>query len=196
MTKQMIPRRAHLRAPLKSFLLYEDDSYVFKARTLNISEGGILIEQLPNLPVQSIISIMISLVDIPVLHNITWSEIKRISKKNFLPEMFFEREIIRARSKIVRSFKDKSSVDNVFIQKIGCSFIEMPLESRKRIRKYVSIFTKNIVFLLGLFESVNNKDSNIEIIRSLAHILGYRKDEKISILRQQVLHDYQSLDSL
>ena len=42
MTKKIDPRlqRKHLRAPLKSTCLYVDDEHVFKARVINVSEGG------------------------------------------------------------------------------------------------------------------------------------------------------------
>ena len=60
-------RRAHLRAPLNSILLYEDDGHVFKAGTINISEGGVLLENLPRIPEINAMPLMINLLFLPEL---------------------------------------------------------------------------------------------------------------------------------
>ena len=39
-------------------------------------------------------------------------------------------------------------------------------------------------------------DEDVNEIRNCARFLGYDHNEKLSILRQKVLHDYQSLESL
>ena len=51
---------------------------------------------------------------------------------------------------------------------------------------------KNIIFLLGLFQ----KSSQVEALRNVAKMLGYNDQEKLTLLRQKVLHGYQSLESL
>ena len=51
--------REHIRAPLMTTVLYVDEGYVFKAKTLNISLGGILIEELPHFPDNDEIQIML-----------------------------------------------------------------------------------------------------------------------------------------
>ena len=62
------------------------------------------------------------------------------------------------------------------------------------IGEYVANFAKNTIHLLTLFES--HSQHQAELIRIISGLLGYRPDEKLSVLRQKVLHDYQSLEGL
>jgi hypothetical protein len=64
---------------------------------------------------------------------------------------------------------------------------------QKYISEYVSVFASNLIYLQMLIDSWNT-DEDIRLkTRALADILGYQKIEKISELRRQIGHDYQSL---
>ena len=63
-------QRTHLRAPFKEAVLYVDDNFVFKAHTINISEGGMLLDQIPHFPEDGKeVSLLISLPQFPYFKN-------------------------------------------------------------------------------------------------------------------------------
>lgn len=192
MTKKIDPRlqRKHLRAPLKSTCLYVDDEHVFKARVINVSEGGILISDLPHIPEINSLPMAIDLIHYPRLQPYSLEQLKTLNMED-LP-----RTIIKARARMVRSFEGQSNVEKIFVNFIGCEFYNPPEEFRKIITDYVEVFAKNTVFLLSLFESLGNRAEQLEHLRLVAHLLGYDRRMKIPLLRAKVLHDYQSLESL
>lgn len=179
-------RREYLRAPLKANVLYIDDDYVLKARTENISEGGILLENIPKIPVVPAIPLMMSIPHFPLLNRMTEERIMSFGPNSF------DSDIIRVKARVVRSFEGKSEVEAVFMTHIGCEFVVMDEQTRSIIGQYVENFARNVVYLLGLFE----RHANPELIRHVAELLGYPIYQKINLLRMKVLHDYQSLESL
>lgn len=183
-------KRKHLRSPLKTIALYQSDCYIFKARCLNISEGGVLLENLPSVPEINAIPLMLSLPQFPDFHSITTARLKEIEVDEL------SAEIIRVKARIVRQFEGMSEVDQIFVTRIGCEFVLVNDHAKLLIKNYVSTFAKNTIFLLNLFESHGNDESRIKVIRHVASLLGYDSTLKLAILRQDVLHDYQSLESL
>ena len=101
-------QRRHLRAPFKESILYADGSYVLKASTLNISEGGILVDELPSFPDSDQVPLMISIPQIPPLKNFTLLKMQTFSKE------LFPRHIIRAKAKMVRREELSQNLDNIF----------------------------------------------------------------------------------
>jgi hypothetical protein len=183
-------KRAHLRSPLQTNVLYECDDNVFKANSINISEGGVLIENLPLVPEINSIPLMLCLPQYPDLHSQSASFLKQVK----LEEL--DQEILRMRARMVRSFDGQSAVDKIFVHQVGCEFVGPHPRSQKFISDYVSSFARNVIYLLGLFESSGRRADQVDILRNVARLLGYKHDEKLSLLRQNVLHDYQSLESL
>ena len=181
-------RRVHLRAPLFTEILYEDNGDVLKGSVNNISEGGVLLENLPHVPEINLMPLLIDIPEFPIFSQIAKEKFFNLKTENL------EREVIRVRAKIVRTFEAESAVDAIFVPKIGCEFVKPSSEIQESINHYVEVFAKNMVYLLSLFENGNKKD--IDTIRHIAGFLGYKPQEKLVILRQKVLHDYQSLDSL
>lgn len=183
-------RRKHLRAPLKTEFLFENEGHVFKGRTSNISEGGILLSSLPCIPKANLIHMMIDLPYIPELQGLQSKNILQLKKESF------DRQIIRLSGRIVRSFEAESEVDQIFETNIGCQFLNLSDDVETSIRDYVSRCSRNTIYLLSLFEQVNVKASNLDFIRRVAYLLGYNESSKMATLRQKVLHDYHSLESL
>lgn len=181
-------RRQYLRAPLKTFVLYDDDHFGFKAQAINISTGGILLENLPHVPEINALPVLIDIPSFPTFQTLGIDKIKKLEGQQF------SRRIIRARARIVRSFDGQSEVDKVFVQKIGCQFVSISDENINLIEEYVTNFAKNTIYLLTLFES--HTQHQAEMVRIVSSFLGYKGDEKMSVLRQKVLHDYQSLEGL
>lgn len=180
--------RSHLRAPLYRDVLYLDEGHVLKCFGANVSEGGILLGLFPHVPNINLMPLLVEIPRYPLFSQMDKDEICHL-KADTIPS-----EIVRMRGKIVRSFEGKSDIDKIFIQNIGCQFIDTDI-AKKIIPDYINIFTANIVFLLGLFENSHRQEEQIAVIRNISNILGHKKDESLSILRQKILHDYQSLKS-
>lgn len=175
---------------MKSACLYIDGEYVFKARVLNISEGGILLSDFPHVPDINSLPLAISLLQFPRMQNMTIDELKHLNKEDF------PRIILKTKARMVRTFEGQGSVDKVFVNFIGCEFFNSTVEFKMEVFKYVETFAKNTIFLLSLFESLGNRNEQLELLRVVAHLLGYDRRMKIPLLRAKVLHDYQSLESL
>ncbi|MDD4972818.1 MAG: PilZ domain-containing protein [Bacteriovorax sp.] len=192
MTKKNDPRlqRKFLRAPLKSVCLYVDGEHVFKARVLNISEGGILLSDLPHIPEINSLPLAIDLVIFPRLQTLNLEQLKVLNIEEF------PRTIMKTKARMVRTFEGQSNVDRIFVNFIGCEFYNPTSEFKMGVFRYVETFAKNTVYLLSLFESLGNRSEQLELLRTVAHLLGYDRRMKVPLLRAKVLHDYQSLESL
>ena len=183
-------QRKFLRAPLKSTSLYVDGEHVFKARILNVSEGGVLLSELPHIPEINSLPLAINLIQYPRFQGMPTEELKQLSTDDFV------RVILKTKVRMVRTFENQSNVDRVFVNFIGCEFYNPPPEFKMAIFQYVETFAKNTIYLLSLFESLGNRVEQLETLRTVAHLLGYDRRMKIPLLRAKVLHDYQSLESL
>lgn len=183
-------QRKYLRAPLKSTCLYVDGEHVFKARILNISEGGILLADLPHIPEINSLPFAIDILQFPRLQNLTIDQLKVLNGNDF------SRTIVKTKARMVRTFEGQSNVDKVFANFIGCEFFNPNKEFKMAVSQYVETFAKNTVYLLSLFESLGNRSEQLELLKIVAHLLGYDRRMKIPLLRAKVLHDYQSLESL
>lgn len=183
-------KREFLRAPLKTSALYLMEDFALKAYMLNISEGGILLDNLPSVPPVKAIPLMFPLIDYPELSLLH-------------PDVLFglevaqlDKRVIRMKARIVRSFEGFSDVDRIFVTKIGCEFVNpQPLE-KQLISKYVSRYARNLIYFLGLFEGRGQKADRTQLLRKTASLLGYDPDMQIAHMRLKALHDYQSLESL
>ena len=183
-------KRAHLRAPLITDALYILDEFVLKANLLNISEGGILVDNLPRVPEIAAIPLMFPLIDYPEFSQLHADILLALNIQQL------EKRVIRTKARIVRSFEGQSDVDKIFITKIGCQFVVCSDEDRELISQYVSRYGKNLIYYLGLFEGRGQKSGNLDVLRKVADLLGYDSTMQIGMLRLKALHDYQSLESL
>ena len=185
--------RKSLRAPLKSVILYETKGKVFRGIIHNISRDGILMEY-DSIPENENFSAMIGLSCYPDFSKMNLEEIKGLGKKNAEMEFFFDKQTIRLKIKPVRLFK-RVLLNGVEKKLAGCIFVEISNKDKMAINRYISLFARNMIFLLNLFEG-QNPQNNIEALKTLAFFLGHDKDQEVSLLRQKILHDYQSLESL
>jgi hypothetical protein len=189
MTKRDYQRK-HLRAPFKMPVLFEDEGYVHKANTLNISEGGLLFDMLPHFPAESDVSIMLPIPQFPLFKNFSVGRLKDFSQE------IFQKKIIRVQGHMVRREGTTKNVDDVFMSRIGLKFSVIEPQAQKIVSDYVNTFVSNIVFLQALLDNVNSDDVALMKTRVLGSILGYEEDMKISIMRKRVTHDYRSLQWL
>jgi hypothetical protein len=183
-------QRRHLRAPFKESILYADGPYVFKAKTLNISEGGILLDELPSFPATDEVNLLISLPQLPSLKNFSLLKMQTFSKE------IFGRHVIRARAHMVRREELSQDLENIFRSRFGLEFTGVGQQERKLIEEYVSTFSSNLIYLQTLIDSFNTDEETRVRTRTLAKILGYEEVERIAHLRSLVTHDYKSLQWL
>lgn len=182
-------RRQYLRAPLSNEFLFEYEGDALKGRVKNISEGGILIHELQRVPEINRFPMMLEIPILPDFNKFSNDGFLKLKSLNDFPS-----NILRMRGRIVRSFKGQSEIQKVFVDNIGCEFFDPDQENIRLIREYVSQYARNIIFLLNQFE--NNSGKNADFVRKIATLLGYTQIERLPLLRQKVLHDYQSLESL
>jgi hypothetical protein len=183
-------QRRHLRAPFKENVLYADGPYVLRARTLNLSQGGILLDQLPSFPAQDEVAMMISLPQLPYLKNFSLLKMQTFSKE------LFGKHVIRVKAKVMRREELSQNLDNIFMSRFGLQFIQLGGHEEKYIEEYVSTFSSNLIYLQTLIDSFNTDEETKMRARTLAKILGYIDSERIALLRAQVTHDYKSLQWL
>lgn len=179
-------QRRYLRAPLKERLLFADGSNVLLARALNISEDGMLVDELPNFPDADEVPLMLSVPVLPMLKNASLLQLQ-----TFTQDMI-ERKIIRAKARIVRKMELSQNLDNIFKSKFGLQFVRLLPDDRKNIEQYVASFSSNLVHLQTLIDTYNSDEMTRSRSKALAAVLGYR-EEKIAQLRMMVEQDYQSL---
>lgn len=183
-------QRRHLRAPFKESILYADGSYVLKASTLNISEWGLLIDELPGFPDSEDVPLMIPIPQLPPLKNFTLLKLQTFSKE------LFPKHIIRAKAKMVRREELSQNLDNIFRSRFGLEFFRISAADQKKIDDFIITFSSNLIYLQTLIDSFNTDEETRLRVRTLAKILGYYDTDKIAQLRSTVTHDYKSLQWL
>lgn len=183
-------QRRYLRAPFKGPVLYADGDYVLMGSAINISEGGLLLDELPSFPDKDEVPLMVSVPQLPYLKNFSL-----IKMQTFTPELFSS-HVIRAKAKMVRREELSRNLDNIFRSRFGLEFIRISPAEQKIIEEYVSTFSSNLIYLQTLIDSFNTDEETKVKVRTLAKILGYQNTEKIAQLRSLVMHDYKSLQWL
>jgi hypothetical protein len=185
-----IGRRAHYRAPLKNWLLYADGDYVFKAFVLDISEGGLLLEQLPHPPSERSLPVLLNIPQYPLFHDYEPEALEGLLVRG--PA----RKIYRARIEIVREEKQVYGVDEVFKTRIGARFVQISPELKMNLFSYIAVYANNMAYMMKLAEDFGFDENAMKRFRPMGGILGYDSKEKISALRSKIEHDYLNLTEL
>lgn len=184
-------QRLYLRAPYKERVLYKDNDFVFHAKSLNISEGGLLMDEIPHFPeVGEICSLMLAIPSYPYFKNYTFEKLKE--HNNDLLSL----SIIKVRGEVVRKLGIDSVIDQLFLSRVGIRFESLGGSDKKIISNYVDVFASNLIYLQVLLDNIEHNKENLEKIRLISHYLGYDDQEKLSLLSKQISHDYQSLQWL
>lgn len=184
-------QRTHLRAPYKEPVLFVDDNFVFKASTLNISEGGLLLDQIPHFPEdEDEVPILVSLPQFPYFKNFSLEKLQNFSSD------IFPKKIVRVKAQMVRRIGLESTIDEVFVSRVGLKFTDVSPQAQKQISDYVNVFASNLIHLQMLIDSIHANEKNLAKIRALSEILNYDVEIKIAQLYKEVQHDYRSLQWL
>lgn len=184
-------QRKHLRAPYKESVLYVDQDFVFKARALNLSEGGLLLDQVPHFPDKgNEAPLLLSLPQYPFFKNFSLEKLLSFSRE------MFPKKSVRLKCEVVRKSGVESEIDQVFSTRIGARFLDMDPQAKKLIREYVDVFSSNLIYLQVLIDNIHADEQGLEKVRALSRILNYETEIKISQLRKDVRQDYVSLQWL
>jgi len=176
--------RKHLRVPLSSWFLYEDEGFVYKSRLVNISEGGILIESLPHVPSHSPVAVMVDIPKLPLLEGLSLSELMELRPYSF------EHDLLRAQIETLRRSEMTTPVDQVFARHIAGKWFHPSSQLNQSIRAYVNSFCTNLAALWGYYLKTNGDPDRIKKVRLWANLLGYEGEAKLSFLHQQLQKDY------
>lgn len=183
-------QRRYLRAPYRQQILYTSEDFIFKANTINISEGGILLDQIGYFPEEEIIPFMVILPQFPFFKDHSFSKILA-----FDPTIL-EPKVVRFKAKMVRKIAVDRKIEGVLASKIGLQFKDVSHFDQARISSYVDVFASNLIYLQVLLDSLQSDKNNLTKARKISEYLGYEKDCKLALLRKIVQEDYLSLQWL
>lgn len=168
-----------------------DQDFVFKARALNLSEGGLLLDQVPHFPDKgNEAPLLLSLPQYPFFKNFSLEKLLSFSRE------MFPKKSVRLKCEVVRKSGVESEIDQVFSTRIGARFLDMDPQAKKLIREYVDVFSSNLIYLQVLIDNIHADEQGLEKVRALSRILNYETEIKISQLRKDVRQDYVSLQWL
>lgn len=183
-------QRRYLRAPYKKDILFAAEDFIFKARTVNISEGGLLLDQIGHFPEDDIIPFMVILPQFPLFKDYTLAKILSHDPTALEPK------VVRFKAKMARKIGLKSKVDGVFASQIGLQIKEISQFDQAKISAYVDVFASNLIYLQVLLDTMNSDENHLLKLRRISEYLGYEKDMKLALLRKTVQEDYRSLQWL
>jgi hypothetical protein len=183
-------QRRYLRAPYRQHVLYADGSDTFRARGLNISEGGLYLDELPGFPRQDEVGLLFPVPQLPILKNFSLLKLQTYSLESC------PRRILRARVRMVRRDELAQDLENIFKARVGLEFTHLDPEGQQAVEVYVNTFCSNLVHLQTMIDQFNSDDEIRSKVRQLARILGYHQLDKISQLRAEVEEDYKNLQWL
>ena len=180
-------QRRYLRAPYKESVLYVDGPDILKGRAVNLSENGILLDEIPNLPQEETLQLLISVPTFPLMKNLS------IAKLRAFDPAQLERKVVKVEARLARKEELGKDLENLFKARFGLEFVRVQTSDQEHIKSYVDAFAANLIHLQALIDSYNSDEDTRERTRALALALGYPAQEKIAQLRTQVSHDYNSL---
>jgi hypothetical protein len=183
-------QRTYLRAPHREEILYVENDFVFKAATINISEGGLLLDEVGHFPESDLIPFMLRLKQYPYFKNYTLEKLQSYSQE------MFDSAVIRFNASLVRKIGLNSATDGLLASRIGLQIKEISPFDKARVSNYVDVFSSNLIYLQVLIDTLHADKKNLEKIRIIAKVIGYSHVKKMSQLRQVVEHDYKSLQWL
>lgn len=183
-------QRRYLRAPYREEILFAAENFIFKAKALNISEGGMLLDKIGHFPEDEVVPFMVRLHQYPFFKNYTLQQLASHD-----PDYAADK-IVRFKAKMVRKIGLKSKVDGVLASQIGLQIVEISNFEQAKVSSYVDVYASNLIYLQVLLDTIHADKHNLSRIRMLAGFLGYDRDLKISLLRKIVQEDYRSLQWL
>lgn len=182
-------KRKHCRAPLYTSVIAEVNKGVQKVKGVNISQGGVLLDDLP-VDMPETFQVLFSLARFP--------DFSKVDRKilSMMTRHSLDHDIVRATVRLSRRGKVRQSFCH------GYEFVKFNDDFQKNILNYSIQMVGNLSYYLNLFELYDRgdkKEKDEDYIRALANLLGHvERDEVVSLssLRARGLHDFQNLDQL
>ena len=166
--------------------LFKDADFVGKAFVHNISEGGVLLGDLKQVPSGEQFTVFLEIPQLPDFTKLSTGELMLMGGESFTKEIV---------GTIVETRRNQQ-IDETGLFQIGCEFVDIRREAQEKICDYVRNFSVNTVFSLTLFEQGTHRTEVKSLIRQCSTLLNYEKDLSMAKIRRRLLHDYQSLESL
>lgn len=188
MKESLSKKRMFLRARMYDDVLYSSNDFVFKTSSFNISEGGVLLKGLANIPSVNAIPLMIPIKKFPEFSSMAVSSLMELNLE------LFPSQIFRVRAKIVRTTDELTDLGAVLMSLIGCEFVGPEKVFSNAVNNYVKIYSKNLVYFLSLLQKGSNDKEEIQVIRKIAELMGHDHTTSLTEIRFKALHDYQSLE--
>jgi hypothetical protein len=184
-------QRQYLRAPYTQRVLYSDEGFVFHAKSLNLSEGGILMDEIPHFPeVGNSSPLMLAIPSYPYFKNFTLEKLREHSND------LLNLTIIKVRGEVVRKQGIESRAYQTFLNRVGISFLNLSSKDQQTINKYVDVFASNLIYLQVLLDNLESNKDNLDKFRLISKYLGYDCKQKIALLSKTIQFDYKSLQWL
>ncbi len=188
MNTESLKKRKYLRARMHDSVLYVSNDFVFRTKSFNISQGGILLEGLSNIPSVRGIPLMIPLKVFPDFSSMANSSVLSLKAE------VFPVSIHRVKARIVREMDELTDLGKVLMSLIGCEFVNADAKFKVDIENYVQTYSKNLIYFLNLIQKGGNDPEQVEVIRKIAEVMGYDHTKSLTEIRFKALHDYQSLE--
>jgi hypothetical protein len=183
-------KRSALRSPMNCQLIYCWKKAVGVSKTLNISKTGILIKAIDGIKVGEIIDVIIEIPSIPLFSKLESRQIYALKNSSF------DRQIVKLKVRIVRLYKGPVPFGEQSLSQMGGEFVHTPSELSLKVESYVDTYKKNLALLLNLMADLGQGKNYLPLLGHTSYLLGYHIKNNLGLLRQKVLHDYQSLESL
>lgn len=183
-------QRKFLRAPYGQEILFSDEGFVYKGKGMNISEGGILLDEIGHIPNDEENNFLAFLPEYPQFKNYSLEKILSFNSEHFTGQ------IIRFKAKLARRKNSRNHVEGVFQSQIAFEMVDISKVNAMKLSRYIDVFASNLIYLQILLDNINSDKNNIIKFRRLASYLGHNSEDKISVLRVNIEHDYKSLQWL
>ena len=183
-------QRKHLRAPYWQHILFVDEGHVHKGKGLNISQGGLLLHEIGHLPKGGEVQFLIYLPEFPLFKNYNLEKVQSFNPDNFIGQT------IRFSAKHITRGEKISETEGVFMSKIAFEINQISKVDSMKLSRYVDNLSSNLIHLQVLLDNLNSDETNLLRLRKIASYFGHSFDEKISVLKHDIEHDYKSLQWL
>lgn len=154
---------------------------------MNLSENGLLLDEISSFPQEEVLQLMISVPTFPLMKNLSLAKLQ-----SFDPAQL-ARRVMKIEARLARRDDLVKDLENLFRTRFGLEFVRIQTADQEHIKQYVDAFASNLIHLQTLIDSYNSDEETRLRTRTLAQVLGYPGVEKIAQLRTEVAHDYSSL---
>jgi hypothetical protein len=180
-------QRQFMRVPYNVCVLGCSGEEIFKAQSLNLSEGGILLSHVSLVPTEALSTLIVPLKIWPLFKNMTVGELSaEVQGKQSL-------KIVSLKAALKRSQQKASLAQILFEEQLAYEFDLSTLREQTFLKKTIDSVMANITYLQMLIDSWRDDPMIKQRVSLCAEILGYAKTEKIAELRHKVMKDYQSM---